>query len=374
MISSLELARRCGVSQATVDRALHNRPGISRATRDRIRREAERHGYLPNPAANEILRGDRRVIGAVLPTFSQVFFMDLMAALGRALQPYGQRVFLSPVEQARDFAPALAEFAARRVKALVVVPPDETVEVPAAIAAAVPVLSLISPCRGAGVRFITPDELQAGEVGTRYLLEQGHCRIAHVTYSRRSHAIEQRALGYTRTMQAQRLQPLVLRGVSDAELLTAIAEHHLTALFCHNDKLAARTLKLLHTAGIATPGAAGMAEQKKVSDTLLTSPSREQGVAAQPPRHGEGKATPPSRSGLVGRASALPLELPGPVSVLGVDHTPTLRELWPELTTLAYPLDSLAAHAAALINDQPHPPAIGPYAVQPRASVGRWRP
>ena len=49
MISSLELARICKVSQGTVDRALHDRPGVSLATKARILAAARRHGYRPHP-------------------------------------------------------------------------------------------------------------------------------------------------------------------------------------------------------------------------------------------------------------------------------------------------------------------------------------
>ena len=55
MISSLELARICGVSQGTVDRALHSRGRISDQTRRRILEAARKHGYTPNPAARELV-------------------------------------------------------------------------------------------------------------------------------------------------------------------------------------------------------------------------------------------------------------------------------------------------------------------------------
>ena len=48
MPSLKDLAKECGVSVATVSKALNNQPDIAPATRERIRAAARRMGYLPN--------------------------------------------------------------------------------------------------------------------------------------------------------------------------------------------------------------------------------------------------------------------------------------------------------------------------------------
>ena len=51
MSSLKDLARECGVSVATVSKALNGQSDISAATRDRVREAACRMGYVPNMAA-----------------------------------------------------------------------------------------------------------------------------------------------------------------------------------------------------------------------------------------------------------------------------------------------------------------------------------
>ena len=51
MSSLKDLARECGVSVATVSKALNGQSDISAATRDRVREAARRIGYVPNMAA-----------------------------------------------------------------------------------------------------------------------------------------------------------------------------------------------------------------------------------------------------------------------------------------------------------------------------------
>lgn len=69
MISSLQLAKLCGVSQGTVDRALHNRGRVSEQTRARILEAARAQGYVPNPAARELMTGRSTLVAAIAPSF-----------------------------------------------------------------------------------------------------------------------------------------------------------------------------------------------------------------------------------------------------------------------------------------------------------------
>ena len=54
MSSLKDLAQECGVSVATVSKALNGQPDISEATRARVREVARRMGYVPNMAARSM--------------------------------------------------------------------------------------------------------------------------------------------------------------------------------------------------------------------------------------------------------------------------------------------------------------------------------
>ena len=54
MPSLKDLAKECGVSVATVSKALNDQPDISPATRERVRTAAHRMGYMPNAAARSL--------------------------------------------------------------------------------------------------------------------------------------------------------------------------------------------------------------------------------------------------------------------------------------------------------------------------------
>jgi LacI family transcriptional regulator len=69
-----EIAESLGVSIGTVDRALHNRPGINQKTRTRILEQAKALGYRPNLAARFLSSQKQLRIGVNLPSEIASFF------------------------------------------------------------------------------------------------------------------------------------------------------------------------------------------------------------------------------------------------------------------------------------------------------------
>ena len=54
MVSLKTIAERCGVSTATVSKALNDHKDISEETKNRVRKTAEALGYFPNAAARAL--------------------------------------------------------------------------------------------------------------------------------------------------------------------------------------------------------------------------------------------------------------------------------------------------------------------------------
>ena len=290
MLSSLQLATLAGVSQGTVDRALHGRPGIRPATRTRILALAEQHGYRPHPGAQELLHGRRLTIGALAPAVNLIFFMDLLSELKTALAEQDCRLSLTPYDGAAEFRDALAEFAARRVRGVFAIPPADRFPLPEHLTADMPLACVLNRCEVGNSLFLAPDEYRAGRDAVTFLAGQGHRRILHVTSRRDAFGIRERARGYTAEMKARGLAPRILKPADDGALTAALAATDATALFCMNDEIALRCLRALARAG---------------------------------------------------------RRVPEEISVLGVDNSPTFIRLCPDLTTLAWPMRELTRQAAA---------------------------
>lgn len=76
-----EIAKTLGISIGTVDRALHARPGVSKRTRDRVLKTAEKLNYRPNLAARSLKLNHRLRMGIFLPEQIAIFFDRIRAGI-----------------------------------------------------------------------------------------------------------------------------------------------------------------------------------------------------------------------------------------------------------------------------------------------------
>jgi len=79
-----QIAAAAGISIGTVDRALHNRPGVNPKTRSRVLKIAEKLGYRPNLAARSLKLNRRLRIVAHLPRQIASFFDPLREGVQEA--------------------------------------------------------------------------------------------------------------------------------------------------------------------------------------------------------------------------------------------------------------------------------------------------
>src|SRR5262245_41561211 len=77
-----DIARQAGVSLATVDRVLHNRPGVRPDTVRRVKEAIERNSFRPHVAAVELARGRARRFAFVMPSGPNLFMQQIQSYLG----------------------------------------------------------------------------------------------------------------------------------------------------------------------------------------------------------------------------------------------------------------------------------------------------
>ena len=65
MVSLKDIAAVCGVSTATVSKALRDQIDISEETRDRIKQMADQMGYFPNAAARALKTNESKNLGVL---------------------------------------------------------------------------------------------------------------------------------------------------------------------------------------------------------------------------------------------------------------------------------------------------------------------
>ena len=168
-VTSVDVARRAGVSQSTVSLVLSGKSAgrISARTEAAVREAAAELGYRPNVAARALRTGTARTVGLVVTDVTHPFFGPVLRGAQAAAWRAGYAVAL--VDVANDPDRERASFEALRAGPVdgflffTVDPPESTGE---------PVVAIeVSP---PGMSFVRFDTEHGTELAMRHLLELGH--------------------------------------------------------------------------------------------------------------------------------------------------------------------------------------------------------
>ncbi|TVL89550.1 LacI family DNA-binding transcriptional regulator [Streptomyces sp. SAJ15] len=186
-----DIARRAGVSESAVSFALNDRPGVSAATRDRVRRVAEQLGWQPSTAARALSGEGSATVGLVLARPASTlgvesFFLQLVSGVQEALSPRRLGLLFQVVPDLdAECATYRRWWAEHRVDGLLVVDPRAADPRPELLTAlglpAVVIGTLPAPLADRpAISNIWADDTGAMASIVDHLHELGHRRIVHI--------------------------------------------------------------------------------------------------------------------------------------------------------------------------------------------------
>jgi len=77
MASIREVARRAGVSVASVSRVMNDSPLVQDALRRRVQQAMAELHYSPSAAARSLKRGHTKLLGVLVPELSNPFYSEM---------------------------------------------------------------------------------------------------------------------------------------------------------------------------------------------------------------------------------------------------------------------------------------------------------
>lgn len=191
MISTRQLAELAGVSQSTVSRSLNDKPGISPETRERIRTLAREHGYIVKKQSQKVTcLARRRAIGVLLMQydfFENLFVSQLIYELECLITdenyyaiPMLNYYGTGGIEKLRDILKL------NLIDGLIIVNRKFDAELDQYLQEiSLPHVYLIYHRRtnDPNHNVVDTDNIAAGYLATRHLIDLGHRRIATMTTS-----------------------------------------------------------------------------------------------------------------------------------------------------------------------------------------------
>lgn len=259
-----DVARKVGVSEATVSRVLNGKPGVSASTRDAVLTALDVLGY-ERPTK---LRGERaRLVGLVMPELQNPIFPALAEVIGGGLAQNGFTPVLC-IQSAggvseSDYVELLLH---QQVSGVVFAggaysqadAPHEHYE--RLVELKLPTVLVNAPVDGLGFATVSCDDATSIEQAYGHLVQLGHRRIG-VLLGPRDHVPSRRKLAAARAMAARHGveldDELVAHSLYSLESGQAAATRLLaagvTAIVCASDPMALGAVRAVRRAGLRVP-------------------------------------------------------------------------------------------------------------------------
>lgn len=258
-----DVARQARVSLSTASKALNDREGVSRSTRERVRKAARTIGFTPSTVARSLATGRTDTVGLITHDLVGRFSIPLLMGVENAFGTNEVSVMLCDARgdgiRERHHLTTMLE---RRVDGLVIVGarPDPRPSLGRGLP--VPVVYAYAPSEDPQDASIVSDNVRAGRIAVEHLLAQGRRRIAVVQGDAAYGASADRARGALAVLEEAGLEPQGGSAVfgqwsevwGRSAVRSVLAQHPQTdGVVCGNDQIARGALDALRDLGVAVP-------------------------------------------------------------------------------------------------------------------------
>jgi LacI family transcriptional regulator, repressor for deo operon, udp, cdd, tsx, nupC, and nupG len=260
-----EVAKRAGVSTATVSRVLSRPDVVSPDTRMRVLKAVERLGYAPNFAAKNLRTLKSRKLLVTVPDISNPFFALILQGIEDCAQKNGYAVLVGDTQHDERREERYAIMLKQKEADGLIFLGHRLPKVAASVVQEMtprcaPIVNGCEFSAELGVPSVHIDNARAATEAMNYLYELGHCKIGVVTGPLLSPLSRDRlegALAATRSRGAE-ADLMVMQGdfSIDSGVVAAdrlLSQGHPTAMFCFNDEMAMGVLETARRRGFHVP-------------------------------------------------------------------------------------------------------------------------
>ncbi len=203
MVTVKDIATRCGVSAATVSKALNGYGDISQATAERIKQIAQEMNYTPNLAARQLKTNMSHTIGILFVDadstqsgISHEYFSKILNSAKDEAERLGYDVmFISPSIGGRS-ASYLEHARYRKCDGVLIAAVDfESEHVKELVNSEIPTITIDYSYNNHSC--VMSDNIDGGYALTEYLIQKGHRRIAYI-HGENTSVTKKRLIGFNR--------------------------------------------------------------------------------------------------------------------------------------------------------------------------------
>ena len=261
-----QIAKIAGVSPATVSFVLNNRKGISEETRKRVLEVIEREQYTPNINSRRLSL--KRSFNIALLTndefsmYSDLFATKTMNAVTESATKLGYTVILLPQKNKMDNSLLLSSIKQGNLDGIIIFQDIDPSLYATLQDQGIPVVSIDSHNLDRPYTKIYVDYTLAAYTAVKYLIDQGHRKIAYLGIERLPEFYISCLNGYKKALSefSLPLNPAWMNNMAwnesySGDVMETIlkSEDHPSAVFCANDLLAIGAIRRAIRLGFNVP-------------------------------------------------------------------------------------------------------------------------
>jgi LacI family transcriptional regulator len=263
VVTSWDIARKAGVSQATVSRVINGSDRVAPETRLRVMEVVEQLGYAPNAIARGLVTSRTQLVGVIGSDVTNPFYPELLEAMSARLSDHGLKMLFYNTGRNTadgDYVRFLQE---HRVDGFIFASATLDSEVVRELAEqSFPLVLTNRYVDDLDCDVVVADNVGGAAAAARHLLELGHQEIAIIEGSPNTSTSRDRVSSFRMELERAGVgvpDEFIARGEflhdlayrATAELLTL--RRRPSAIFCANDLMALGAINAAIASGVRVP-------------------------------------------------------------------------------------------------------------------------
>ncbi len=264
MVTILEVARRAGVSSATVSRVLSGHPHVRPEVIERVLKAVGELEYRPSRVARSLRVQKSSIIGLVISDIMNPFFTAVVRAVEDVASQHGYAIFLcNSDENIEKEALYIDIMMAEQVAGVLITPTRElTSPCKHLVKAGIPFVAFDRRVLDYSVDTVLADNVAGAYQAVEHLIQSGHQRIAAFLAPENKTTGRERLYGYKKALETYGIafdDQLVFTGeprkATGRELIKEMLAlpHQPSAIFCGNNLLTVGVFGYLQEMGFKIP-------------------------------------------------------------------------------------------------------------------------
>ncbi|MFW5889585.1 MAG: LacI family DNA-binding transcriptional regulator [Bacillota bacterium] len=181
-ITISDIAKKANVSTATVSRVLNNKSDVSDKTRKKIKNIIEKMDYNPSIIARGLSLNKTHTIGLIIPNITNPYFPEIAKGIENKAEKEGYSVVLYNTDNDYEKEMKILRIMQQKqVDGLIVSLTEKTKDyINKLFSKDFPIVQIDRKVIGLKCPSVITDNFFSGYKATKYLIEHGHRRIAHI--------------------------------------------------------------------------------------------------------------------------------------------------------------------------------------------------